>query len=82
MGLLLVLVAVGVFFDGLAGYVTARMAKTLEYWHVLAMLGLLVVIQYGVSAESSFPYIIHVLSLAGGIVAAFYGAYLAKRKRS
>jgi len=78
-----VLLLIGVVFDGVAGYVTALKAGYLEYWHVLAMLGLLVVIQLAMGGSGpELPATIYAISYLGGGAAAFYGAWLVKNKRS
>ena len=79
--LMLILLVIGIFFDGLAGYITARRAGYLEYWHVLAMLGLLIVIQLAMGGGPALPFLAHVISYLGGGAAAFYGAWLIKRNR-
>ncbi len=79
--LTLILIAIGIFFDGLAGYITARKAGYLEYWHVLAMLGLLVVIQIAIGGGAVLPALVLALSFLGGCSAAFYGAYLVKKEK-
>ncbi|WP_158304919.1 hypothetical protein [Hahella chejuensis] len=84
-GLMALLMGVGIAFDGLAGYLTARMAGYLEYWHVLAMWGLLTVMQFALSSgggESdavSIPSYVVIVGYFGGLIAAFSGAYLFKK---
>ncbi|RMF18581.1 MAG: hypothetical protein D6758_03835 [Gammaproteobacteria bacterium] len=75
------LLAVGTFFDGLSGYVTARKAGFLEYWHVLAMVGLLVVMQLGagmMAGGTTGWYCAALLLTIGG---AFFGGWRAKMRR-
>jgi hypothetical protein len=79
--LMFILLMIGIFFDGVAGYVTARRAGYLEYWHVLAMLGLLIVIQLAMSGGPTLPVLVQAVSYIGGGAAAFFGAWLVKRKR-
>jgi len=78
-----ILLSIGVLFDGVAGYVTAHRAGYLEYWHVLAMLGLLIIIQVAMSSGGpSVPGMVYAVSYIGGGAAAFYGAWLVKNKRT
>ncbi|WP_020407089.1 hypothetical protein [Hahella ganghwensis] len=79
--LIWLLLAVGIFFDGLAGYVTARMAGYLEYWHVLAMLGLLTIVQFAMGGGEVFPSWVQVTGFFGGATAAFFSAYRVKSLR-
>ncbi|MDG9668784.1 hypothetical protein ONV78_13660 [Hahella sp. CR1] len=85
--LMAILIGVGIAFDGLAGYLTARMAGFLEYWHVLAMWGLLTVMQFALSSGSGesdatlIPSYVFVVGYVGGLIAAFTGAYLFKESK-
>ncbi len=76
------LILVGIFFDGLAGHVTARIAGFLEYWHVLAMLGLMLIIQFALGGSSIFPAWVQVTGLFSGTIAAFLMAYRVKQARA
>ncbi len=78
--ILFVLIAVGVFFDGLAGYITARMAPRLEYWNVLALTGLLVLMHVSIAGNQEQPFEHRTLALVVGVVAAFAGGRLAKNR--
>ncbi|OZG75122.1 hypothetical protein BTA51_01665 [Hahella sp. CCB-MM4] len=79
--LLWLLIAIGIFFDGLAGYVTARMAGYLEYWHVLAMIGLLTIVQFAMGGGEVFPAWVQFTGFLGGTTAAFFSAHRLKMKR-
>ncbi|WLQ12585.1 hypothetical protein O5O45_22925 [Hahella aquimaris] len=85
--LMAILMGVGIAFDGLAGYLTAKMAGFLEYWHVLAMWGLLTVLQLALSSgvgegdAVSLPSYVVVVGYVGGLIAAFTGAYLFKKSK-
>ena len=79
--LIWMLILVGIFFDGLAGHITAKIAGFLEYWHVLAMLGLLLVVQYTLRGDSVFASWVQFVGLTGGTSAAFLMAYRVKRTR-
>ncbi|MBV1873867.1 MAG: hypothetical protein KUG80_03750 [Gammaproteobacteria bacterium] len=61
---------------GVAGYVAAKMAEQLEYWHALFV----AVIFYGPSLRA-VPVWFSVLSLAGLSVTALAGAGLCKRHK-
>lgn len=81
-GVLILLMVVGVFFDGLAGFITARMARTLEYWNALALAGLLLVLHLSLHAESApATDAWRGWALVGGLAAVMVGAGWAKRQR-
>jgi hypothetical protein len=77
---LFVLMLAGVFFDGLAGYITARMAPRVEYWNVLALVGLLGLMHLSVTGSAEKPVEYQSLALIAGIVAAFWGGRVAKNR--
>ena len=64
---------------GVAGYVAAKMAEQLEYWHALFVV-VVAVIFYGPSLRA-VPVWFSVLSLAGLSVTALAGAGLCKRHK-
>ena len=80
-GLFLALLATGAVFDALSGYVTARRAGYLELWHVLALVGLLAVMQVGAGVVGGGVTVWYWLALISTIAAAFWGGWRAKIRR-
>ena len=70
----------GCLVAGVAGYVAAKMAEQMEYWHALFVVVVVAVIFYGPSL-GEVPVWFSVLSLAGLSVAALAGAGLCKRHK-
>ncbi|MBK8971770.1 MAG: hypothetical protein IPM37_10520 [Hahellaceae bacterium] len=79
--IILVLMCAGILFDGFAGYVTARMSPRVEYWNVLALVGLLCLMHFSANRGEGVELAYQTPALIGGIVAAFIGGGLAKRRR-
>lgn len=77
-----VLMTVGVITDAVAGYLTAKFAGYLEYWHALFMIMTVIVVHAGLKAESIIPLWYELLALVMGIIAALFGAGVYKKKRS
>lgn len=70
----------GCLVAGIAGYVAAKTAEQLEYWHALLVVVVVAVIFYGPSLGRA-PVWFSVLSLAGISVAALAGAGLCKQHK-
>ncbi len=79
--LLLILVSVGVFFDGLAGYITARMAPGLEMWHVLALVVILTLIHLYFHEDSTVGEGYRQVAWLLGSAAALAGGYFSKSRK-
>ncbi|MFD2231896.1 hypothetical protein [Alkalimarinus sediminis] len=77
----LVLISVGVFADAVAGYLTAKFAGYLEYWHALFMIMTVMLLHAALKGESLIPLWYEVLAQMMGVVAAFYGASIYKKSR-
>jgi len=73
------LIVAGVVTDGLAGYLTAKFAGYLEYWHALFMIMTVMFLHVGMSSGSTIPFWYNLISQGLGLVAALYGAGLYKR---
>lgn len=64
-----------------AGYVVAKSANKLEYWHALIAIAIVAVIYYG-PAIGKAPGWFSALSIAGVMVAALSGAGIYKKRKS
>lgn len=78
--IIMVLLFAGILFDGIAGYVTARMSPRVEYWNVLALVGLLCLMHFSVNQNENAELAYQTPALIGGIIAAFVGGGVAKRR--
>jgi len=76
------LIVVGAITDGVAGYLTAKFAGYLEYWHALFMIMTVMFLHTGMSSGSMVPFWYNLISQGLGLVAALYGAGLYKKIRS
>jgi len=76
------LIVVGAITDGVAGYLTAKFAGYLEYWHALFMIMTVMFLHAGMSSGSMVPFWYNLISQGLGLVAALYGAGLYKKIRS
>lgn len=70
----------GFLVAGLAGYVAAKVADQLEYWHALIVVIMVAAVFYGPSLTRA-PVWFSALSLAGILVSAMLGAGLSKRHK-
>ncbi len=70
----LILIAVGVFADAVAGYLTAKFASYLEYWHALFMIMTVMLLHAALRGESMIPLWYEIVAQVLGIIAALYGA--------
>lgn len=77
-----ILLVAGVFTDGLAGYLTAKFAGYLEYWHALFMIMTVMFLHAGMTSGSTIPIWYDLIAQGLGLVAALYGAGLYKKSRS
>ncbi|WP_250655494.1 hypothetical protein [Alkalimarinus coralli] len=77
-----VLMAAGVITDAVAGYLTAKFAGYLEYWHALFMIMTVMVVHAGLKADSIIPFWYELLAQTMGVIAALFGAGIYKKKRS
>lgn len=73
------LLAVGAITDGLAGYLTAKFAGYLEYWHALFMIMTVMFLHAGLSSGVAVPFWYNFISQVLGLAAALYGAGLYKK---
>jgi len=73
------LLAVGAFTDGLAGYLTAKFAGYLEYWHALFMIMTVMFLHVGMSSGDGVPFWYNLISHILGLAAALFGAGLYKK---
>jgi|GEM_PF-3091979 len=70
----------GFLVAGLAGYVAAKVADQLEYWHALIVVLMVAVIFYGPTLTRA-PAWFSALSLVGILVSAMLGAGLSKWRK-
>lgn len=77
----LMLMAVGVFADAVAGYLTAKFASFLEYWHALFMIMTVMLLHGVLRGESMIPLWYEVTAQVLGLIAALYGAGIYKKSR-
>jgi len=70
----------GFLVAGLAGYVAAKVADQLEYWHALIVVLMVAAVFYGPSLTRA-PVWFSALSLVGILVSAMLGAGLSKRRK-
>ncbi len=73
------LLAVGALTDGVAGYLTAKFAGYLAYWHALFMIMTVMFLHAGMSLGADVPFWYNFISQVLGLVAALYGAGLYKK---
>jgi len=78
----LILMAVGVFADAVAGYLTAKFATYLEYWHALFMIMTVMLLHAILRGESMIPLWYEIVAQVMGVIAALYGAGRYKKSRS
>ena len=73
--------AVGVFADAVAGYLTAKFATYLEYWHAFFMIMTVLLLHTVLKGESMIPLWYEIMVQVLGVIAAFYGAGRYKKNR-
>lgn len=78
----ILLLALRAVTDGIAGYLTAKFAGYLEYWHALFMIMTVMFIHVGLSAESPVPFWYELIAQVMGVIAALYGAGLFKKGKA
>jgi hypothetical protein len=76
------LMVIGAVTDGFSGYLTAKFAGYLEYWHTLFMIMTVMFLHVGLSSESMVPFWYELTAQVLGVIAALYGASLVKKQRS
>lgn len=74
-----ILIIVGAVTDGVAGYLTAKFAGYLEYWHALFMIIAVMLLHASLRGESMIPLWYEVVAQVLGVIAALYGAGLYKK---
>jgi hypothetical protein len=77
----LILIMVGAVADGVAGYLTAKFAGYLEYWHALFMIATVMLLHTALRGESMIPLWYEIVAQVLGVIAALYGAGLYKKGR-
>ncbi|UZE96568.1 hypothetical protein [Alkalimarinus alittae] len=76
----LILMAVGALTDGVAGYLTAKFAGFLEYWHALFMIATVMLVHAILRGESMIPLWYEIVAQILGVMAALYGARRYKKR--
>ena len=77
----LILMVIGAIADGVAGYLTAKFAGYLEFWHSLFMIMTVLFLHTALRTETMIPMWYEISALILGIISALCGACFFKKSK-